>query len=93
MAGGTHRSAVEATDHHALAEAAFLAEAAEAFERIARLHGWPALAVIAPPRALATLRRQLDHLCGSNPMVQIDKDLTKHPTKEIERILSLAAGA
>lgn len=90
VAGGTHRSAVEATDHHALAEAAFVAEAVEAFEHISEQEKSAALAVVAPPRALATLRRHMDHLRGSRPVVQIDKDLTKHPTKEIERILSLA---
>lgn len=91
QAVGSHRSAVEATDHHALAETTFVMEAAEAFRRMAAHDATVALAVVAPPRALATVRRHLEHLCGSRPMVQIDKDLTKHPIKEIERILTLAA--
>jgi protein required for attachment to host cells len=92
-AGSNRRSSVEAPDLHEAAEAAFIDEAAQAFARLAEADTDVALAVVAPPVALATVRRRLERLCATRDVIQIHKDLTKHPIKEIERILAFAPDA
>ncbi len=90
-AGGARRSAVEAADHHALSETAFLKEAVRVFLKAAGEQDAAPLAVIAPPAALAAIRKRLARRGAMRPVVQIPKDLTKHPIEELERILTADA--
>ncbi|MGZ3612950.1 MAG: baeRF12 domain-containing protein [Thermodesulfobacteriota bacterium] len=46
-----------------------------------------ALAIVAPPRALADLRRAIHQDVKARIFAEIDKDLTKHPIADIERHL------
>jgi protein required for attachment to host cells len=57
-------------------------------EELVRRRGTTALVIIAPPRALAELRRAIHADVKARVIAEIDKDLTKHPIAEIERHLT-----
>lgn len=81
------RSGVRQTDWHDLAEHRFAAEVAHALEaRLAQGH-FAALVVIAPARTLADLRHAFPAALRHKVIAEVDKDLTKHPLHEIERLL------
>jgi protein required for attachment to host cells len=83
---GEHRSAIEQTDWHAIAEERFADEVAAALDRIA--DAIPALIVVAPPRTLASLRHALSERLKRVVIAEIDKDLTKLSIEEIGRRLT-----
>src|SRR6187402_1655263 len=70
--GTGQRSAVEPTDWHDIEEHHFARKVAAAMEQIIRTRKVKALVVVAPPRTIA----------------EINKDLTKHPVFEIEKHLT-----
>jgi len=80
-------SAAEATDWHEMAEAQFARETVDAFRTLyrSRPHG---VVLVAPPQMLAALRESLDDGVDATVIAEIDKDLTKHPIQEIERLLT-----
>lgn len=81
-------SAIDAADRHTLAELQFADETAhsiEALHRAGRPHGF---VLVAPPRMLAALRERLAGELRSTIIAEVDKDLTKHPVHEIERLLT-----
>jgi protein required for attachment to host cells len=82
------RSAIEGTDWHAAEEEAFVRHAVAEFGALCEAAQVGEIVLVAPPRALATIRkvapkRMLDKVIG-----EIDKDLTKHPVDEITRIVN-----
>ncbi len=83
---GEHRSAIEQTDWHTIAEERFADEVAAALDRIA--DAIPALIVVAPPRTLASLRQALSERLKRVVIAEIDKDLTKLSIEEIGRRLT-----
>ncbi|HTE75727.1 MAG TPA: host attachment family protein [Xanthobacteraceae bacterium] len=85
---GPGRSSVSQTDWHALEEHKFAHEVAATLERIVRERGIEALVVVAPPRALADLRKAFHPDVKKRIIAEIDKDLTKHPVDQIERHLA-----
>ena len=85
---GGQRSAIEQTDWHELAEHRFAEEVAGALEKAHRRSPLKALIVVAPPRTLADLRRAFSDEIKHVIQAEIHKDLTKHPTYEIERHLT-----
>ena len=87
---GNRRSAVEMTDLHEEEERAFLTGATRKFAEIALQQHAKALVLVAPPRALAVLREHLGSAATDLVVVEIVKDLTKHPIAEIERLLMQA---
>ena len=46
------------------------------------------LIVVAPARTLAELRQRFSKELRATVMAELDKDLTKHPVHEIERLLT-----
>ncbi len=87
LQSGGQRSAVEQTDRHREAEAAFAAEVAAAF-----LDPAPVL-LTAPPEFLAELRRRMPASAGqTGQTVQVTKDLVHLPLDEIERRLAGGEG-
>lgn len=80
-------SAAEATDWHEVAEAQFARETVDAFRTLyrSRPHG---VVLVAPPKMLAALRENLHDDLHATVIAEIDKDLTKHPIQEIERLLT-----
>jgi protein required for attachment to host cells len=85
---GTVRSSVSQTDWHQLEEHRFAAEVAAMLERTVRDRGVETLVVVAPPRALADLRKAFHPEVKKRIIAEIDKDLTKHPIDQIEKHLA-----
>ena len=86
-AHSTQRSAMEPTDWHEIEEHRFVQRVSAALEALVRRLNPPALVIVAPPRALADLRQALHHDVKARLIGEIDKDLTKHPVREIERLI------
>jgi len=85
QSAGTHRSgSVGQTDWHHLEEHRFTARVTAALETLVRHRKVPALVIVAPPRTLADLRRDLHPDVKKQVVAEIDKDLTNHPVGEIE---------
>ena len=85
---GFGRSSVTQTDWHALEEHKFTREVAAALEKIVRERKAEALVVVAPPRALADLRKAFHADVKKKIVAEIDKDLTNHPVYDIEKHLA-----
>ena len=85
---GTMRSAIEQTDFHQIEKDQFAAHTAALLSKRAHAGEFEQLIVVAPPRTLAELRKHYDTAVSSRLVKEIDKDLTKHPVKEIADILS-----
>jgi protein required for attachment to host cells len=86
-AHSTQRSAMEPTDWHEIEEHRFVQRVSAALEALVRRLDMPALVIVAPPRALADLRQALHGDVKARLIGEIDKDLTKHPVREIERLV------
>lgn len=82
------RSAMETTDFHQLEEDRFASDIAGLLEGWTRTGDMEKLIVVAPPHMLAELRRHYSQAVIDCLVAEIDKDLTKHPVKEITRILA-----
>ena len=85
-AHSTRRSAMELTDWHEIEEHRFVQRVSAAFETLVREHGAAALVIVAPPRALADLRQALHGDVKARLIGEFDKDLTKQPVWEIEKL-------
>jgi protein required for attachment to host cells len=85
---GAGRSSVRQTDWHALEEHRFAHEVAAALERVVRERAIEVLIVVAPPRALADLRKAFHTDVKKRIVAEIDKDLTKFPIDQIEKHLA-----
>ena len=86
-AHSTQRSSMEPTDWHEIEEHRFVQRVSAALEALVRRLDTPALVIVAPPRALADLRQALHGDVKARLIGEIDKDLTKHPVREIERLV------
>jgi protein required for attachment to host cells len=82
------RSSIEGTDWHAAAEESFLRRTVEAFTAHCDAHEVREVVLVAPPRALAVLRKAASRSLHDRVIGEIDKDLTKHSVHEIEKIVS-----
>ena len=82
------RSSMEGVDWHGAAEDAFVRRAVEAFTALCDAHDVREVVLVAPPRALAILRKAASKSLHDRVVGEIDKDLTKHPVHEIARIVS-----
>ena len=79
------RSGMEQTDWHEIAEQRFAHNVAATLS--ARENEIDALIVVAPPKTLAELRDSLSDELKRKVVAEVNKDLTKHPVHEIERLL------
>jgi protein required for attachment to host cells len=85
---GSSRSSAEQTDWHEIEEHRFARTIADALEALARDRDIPGFVIVAPPRSLADLRNAFGADIKHRIIAEIDKDLTGHPIKDIERHLS-----
>ena len=81
------RSSIEGTDWHQAAEDAFVRRAVDAFTALCDANDVREVVLVAPPRALATIRKIASKGLHDRVIGEIDKDLTKHPVQEIEKIV------
>lgn len=85
---GPGRSSVEQPDWHDLEEHRFAREIAAVLEKVIRERNIEALVVVAPPRTLADLRAAFHADVKKKIIAEVDKDLTRHPVYEIEKLLA-----
>lgn len=88
QSGDARRSAMEQTDFHELEEARFARQVADAFAGLVRTKNTKAIVVVAPPKTLKELRNEFHAEVKDRIIAELDKDLTKHPVYEIERLLT-----
>lgn len=80
---GSHHSAVEQTDWHAIAGRRFLEHAAAALDKARAQDEFKSLVIVAPPRALAELRDILSDTVKASVVGELDRDLVHLPVAEI----------
>ncbi len=86
-----HASAMEQTDWHRIEKQRFAGEVINALQQqynrglIERLH------IVAPPRALGSLREAMPRNLRTCVVSELDKDLTGHPVSAIEQNLRKTA--
>jgi protein required for attachment to host cells len=85
---GVRRGATEETDFHDQAEQAFLRSFAAALDGWVRDRGLHDLVLVAPPRALGTVRAALSDATRALLVAEVDRDYVKLPLYEIEQHLA-----
>lgn len=88
---GGRRSGMEQTDWHDIAEHRFAQGVASTLCARDNAGEISALVVVAPPRTLAELRSAFSDSLRGKIIAEVNKDLTKHPVHEIERLLTSGA--
>ena len=81
------RSTYEETDFHQLEEDRWAKTAAEAVNKRALANDFEALAIIAPPKALGTLRKELHKEVERRIVLTLNKEMTDRPIPDIEELL------
>jgi protein required for attachment to host cells len=84
---GGVQSSVEPTDFHQIEEDRFAADAADFLKTGALKNTYDSLIVVAPPKTLGELRKHYHKEVTSRLKGELDKDLTGHPIKDIEKAL------
>ena len=87
-----HRSAVEQTDWHQLAEDRFAHDLADRLYQAAHAGEFQHLIVVAPPRVLGELRHSFHKEVQDRILAEVDKTLTNHPVHKIEKLLVEKSG-
>jgi protein required for attachment to host cells len=87
-ASGSYRSSLSQTDFHELEEDRFSSMVAERLEAICRGNDIHKLFVVAPPKALADLRRAMPETVRKRIVAEHALDLVNLPVYEIEKRLS-----
>ena len=85
--GYSGRVAYEETDFHQLEEDRWAKQAAEEVNRRALTNDFEALAIIAPPKTLGELRKQLHQEAARRVVCEIPKEMTGHSIPDIEKLL------
>ena len=84
---GSGRSSYEETDFHQLEEDRWAKSAAEEVNKRVLAHDFDTLAIIAPPKTLGELRKQLHKEAVRRVVCEIPKEMTGRPIKDIEALL------
>ena len=85
---GTGRSALEQTDWHEQEGQRFLARLAARLERAVLAGEVKSLIVVAPPRAIGLLRKEMSQHVRQAVRAEVEKDVVKMPVDEIARHLA-----
>lgn len=86
---GGVRSAVENTDWHEIEEERFARAMADRINKAAESGEMSEIVIVAPPRTLGEIRKDLSTKARTKVAGELDKDLTRHPLPEIEKALTL----
>ena len=87
QSGGYGRPSYEETDFHQLEEDRWAKHAAEDVNKRALSNDFEALAIIAPPKTLGELRKQLHKEAARRVVCEISKEMTGHTIKDIEKLI------
>lgn len=87
QSSGYGRSTYEETDFKQLEEDRWAKSAAEEVNKRALANDFEALAIIAPPKTLGELRKQLHKEAARRVVVEIDKEMTGRPIPDIEKLI------
>ncbi len=88
---GGARSAVGDTDWHEIEEERFARAIAERINAGAEAQEFAEIVIVAPPRTLGEIRKDLSKKAQTRVAGELGKDLTRHPLVEIEKALTLAS--
>ena len=84
---GYGRPAMDETDFHQQEEDRWVKDAAEELKKRALRNDFDALAIIAPPKALGVLRKELHKEVERRIVLTINKEMTDRPIPDIEELL------
>ena len=87
QSGGYGRPAMDETDFHQQEEDRWVKEAAEELKKRALRNDFEALAIIAPPKALGTFRKELHKEVVRRIVLTVNKEMTDRPIPDIEELL------
>ena len=87
QSGGYGRPSYEETDFHQLEEDRWARHAAEDVNKRALANDFDALAIIAPPKTLGELRKQLHKEAARRVIVEIPKEMTGRTIADIEKLI------
>ena len=87
QSGGYGRPSYEETDFHQLEEDRWAKHTAEDVNKRALANDFDALAIIAPPKTLGELRKQLHKEAARRVVCEIPKEMTGRPIPDIEALL------
>jgi protein required for attachment to host cells len=84
---GIGRDTMEETDFHQLEEDRWAKDAAEELKKRALRNDFEALAIIAPPKTLGVLRKELHKEVERRIVLTLNKEMTDRPIPDIEELL------
>ena len=87
QSSGSSRSSYEETDFHQLEEDRWAKAAAVQVNKRALAHDFEELAIIAPPKTLGELRKQLHKEAARRVVCEIPKEMTGHTISDIEKLI------
>ena len=87
QSAGYGRSTYEETDFHQLEEDRWAKEAAEELKKRALRNDFDALAIVAPPKVLGVLRKELHKEVEKRVILTLNKEMTDRPIPDIEELL------
>ena len=82
-----HRPAYSETDFHQQEEDRWIKDAAEELKRRALRGDFEALAIVAPPKALGVLRKELHKEVEKRIVCTVNKEMSGRPIPDIEALL------
>lgn len=85
--GGSHRSGVEETDWHQIGKERFARDVAGRLYKWAHAGRFQSLVLVASPRVLGDLRKELHQEVTARLVGEVAKDLTNHRVDRIEDLL------
>ena len=87
QSAGFGRSTYEETDFHQQEEDRWIKDAAEELKKRALRNDFEALAIVAPPRALGILRKELHKEVERRLVCAVNKEMSGRPIPDIEALL------
>ena len=84
---GIARDTMDETDFHQQEEDRWIKDAAEDLKQRALRNDFDALAIIAPPKALGVMRKELHKEVERRIVLTINKEMTDRPIPDIEELL------
>jgi len=87
QSGGYGHSTYEETDFHQQEEDRWVKDAADKLKERALRNDFSALAIVAPPKALGVLRKELHKEVERRVVVTLNKEMTDRPIADIEDLL------